>query len=122
MRVERKGRNLNLFLGLIISFLVVLIYIFFHIENLRIGYEIEKLRKERDELKEEIEILQIENAKLKNLKRIEKIARSLGMKEVEQKQIIVLKISEKKGSDIFLCSGREIAKKDFDFLAKREDK
>lgn len=120
--MERKGRNLNLFFGLIISFLVVLTYIFFHIENLRIGYEIEDLRKERNKLIEEIEILQIENAKLKNLKRIEKIARSLGMREVEQKQIMVLKISEKEGSNFLPGSRRGIAKKDLNFLAKREDK
>lgn len=117
--MERKERNLNLFVGLIISFLVVLTYIFFHMENLRIGYEIENLRKERDKLKEEIEILQIENAKLRNLKRIEMIARGLGMREIEQKQIIVLKIPEKKDSDVLLNSGREIAKKNFNFFVKK---
>jgi|GEM_PF-2067877 len=89
----------NLFLILIFSFIVVLTYIFFHTENLRIGYEIEKLRKERDKLKEEIGILQIERAKLLNLKRVEKIAKELGMREMEKEQIVVLKIINKNSSD-----------------------
>ncbi len=89
----------NLFLILIFSFIVIMTYIFFHTENLRIGYEIEKLRKERDKLKEEIEILQIEKAKLLSLKRVEKIAKELGMREMEKEQIVVLKIINENSSD-----------------------
>jgi cell division protein FtsL len=95
----RREKMMSLFLILIFSFIVVLTYIFFHTENLRIGYEIERLRKERDELKEEIGILQIERAKLLNLKRVEKIAKELGMREMEKEQIVVLKIINKNSSD-----------------------
>ncbi len=115
----KKEKNINLFLVLFFSFMIVLTYIFFHTENLRIGYEIEKLRKEKDKLKEEIEILQMENARLKNLKRVEKMARDLGMREMEKEQIVILRISEKKDSNESFKKGKEVASKNINFLEEK---
>lgn len=107
----KREKILNLFLILIFSFIVVLTYIFFHTENLRIGYEIEKLRKERDKLKEEIEILQIEKAALMSLKRVESIAKKFGMREIEKEQIVILKIM-KNSSDKSLQKGMKFPERE----------
>jgi cell division protein FtsL len=111
--MNKKEKILNLFFVLLFSLLIVLTYIFFHTENLRIGYEIENLRKEKERLKEEIEILKVERAMLRNLKRVEKIARDLGMKEIGKNQIMILNFSERgkielaKGSNLLTKKGEE---------------
>jgi len=107
--MNKKEKILNLFFVLLFSLLIVLTYIFFHTENLRIGYEIENLRKEKERLKEEIEILKVERAMLRNLKRVEKIARDLGMKEIGKNQIVILNFSE--GGKIELAKGSNLLTK-----------
>lgn len=114
----RENGALTLFFILFMAFILSLTYIFFHMENLRIGYMIEDTRKERDKLKEEIEILEMESAKLRNLKRVEKIARELGMKEMEKDQIVVLSISEIRAMEEGLGK-RKIAGKETDLLLCR---
>ncbi|MGQ9617383.1 MAG: cell division protein FtsL [Candidatus Aminicenantia bacterium] len=92
-----KRKNLSVFFGvLLISFAVAIFYIYLHTENVRIGYEIEKLRKERDELMERIEILESEKAKLTSLKRVEKKAEELGMKKLEWTQICIVRVQKEK--------------------------
>ncbi len=118
----KKGlKILHLLLILLLAFIIVLTYIFFHTENLRIGYEIERLRKERERLKEEIESLEIENAKLRNLQRIKKIARELGMREIIKENIVILKFLEEKNLNEPYKEG-EIKKDQLNLSLKMEER
>ena len=60
-------------IGTIIVALLIF-YIWRHMEGVKLGYEIEKLRKEKEILNEEIKKLKLKKMKYLNLKRIEKIA------------------------------------------------
>lgn len=117
----KKNGAFTILLILFTAFIVVLTYIFFHMENLRIGYKIEAVRKERDRLKEEIDILQIESAKLRNLKRVEKIARELGMKEMERDQIVTLSSPEVEGLEKGLYNTK-IARRETNVFVERTER
>lgn len=66
-------KNIILVLFAIISF--VLFYTWQRIEVLRLGYEVDKLRSEKNELYNKNKFLQVKVAGLKSLDRVEKIAR-----------------------------------------------
>ncbi len=94
-----KDKFLTAFLVIVFTFFFLIVYIFFHNENLRMGYQIEKLRQERDLLKEKIEILEIEKAKLTSLKKVEQTTRELGMQEIDLNKILSIRNFDEKDKD-----------------------
>lgn len=70
---------------------VVLFYVFLHIQVVRLGYEVERLRRERATLVEQGKILTLEVASLQAVKRVEGVARGqLGMVTPAPGQVIVV--------------------------------
>ncbi len=94
-----KDRFFTAFLVIVFTFFFLIVYIFFHNENLRMGYQIEKLRQQRDLLKEKIEILEIEKAKLTSLKKVEQTARKLGMQEIDLNKLLSIRNFEETDKD-----------------------
>ena len=81
-----------IFRSLIILFVVTLIYAVQRINVMRLGYEIEDLKKEGKHLEQIHNSLVIEKAALTSTERIEKIATSsLGMKQPDDSQIVLVK-------------------------------
>ncbi len=71
---------------------VVLFYVFQHIQVVRLGYEVERLRRERGALLEQEKILTLEAARLRAVKRVEELARGgLGMVTPAPGQVIVVR-------------------------------
>jgi cell division protein FtsL len=71
---------------------VVLFYVFQHIQVVRLGYEVERLRGERAALVEQGKVLTLEAARLRAVKRVEEGARGgLGMVTPAPGQIIVVR-------------------------------
>ncbi len=64
-----------------------------HLEMVKIGYEVARLKAERDRLAQERRVLRIESAALRQLGRIEAIARKeLGMVFPRPEQVIYVKV------------------------------
>ncbi|HEY7675747.1 MAG TPA: cell division protein FtsL [Candidatus Methylomirabilis sp.] len=71
---------------------VVLSYVFQHIQVVRLGYEVERLRGERAALVEQGKVLTLEVGRLRAVKRVEEVARGeLGMVTPAPGQIIVVR-------------------------------
>ncbi len=71
---------------------VVLFYVFQHIQVVRLGYQVERLRHERAALVEQEKTLGLEAASLRAVKRVEEIARGdLGMVTPGPGQVIVVR-------------------------------
>lgn len=76
--------------ALFLIFLIIIFYIYNHVEIIRLGYKIEILKKEKDELEKEIEKLEIVKTNLLNLENVEKVAKEkLGMVPVSSADIII---------------------------------
>lgn len=92
-RVERV-RRISLFPGLLVGgilLLGVLFYVWQHIQVVRLGYAIERLRTERGAALQRGRELTLEIAQLKSLKRVEEVARTrLGMVTPSRGQIVVV--------------------------------
>jgi cell division protein FtsL len=70
----------------------VLFYVFQHIQVVRLGYEVERLRGERSVLVEQGRALTLEAARLRAVKRVEEVARGeLGMVTPAPGQIVVVR-------------------------------
>ena len=92
-RVERV-RRISFFPGLLVGgilLLGVLFYVWQHIQVVRLGYAIERLRTERGAALQRGRELALEIAQLKSLKRVEEVARTrLGMVTPSRGQIVVV--------------------------------
>lgn len=95
-----NAKKIILTLLLIISF--VLFYTWQRIEVLRLGYEVDKLRSEKNELYNKNKFLQVKVAGLKSLDRVEKIAREeLGLIIPDKFEIISLEeVNEKESAGV----------------------
>lgn len=72
--------------------LAALLYVFLHIQVVRLGYEVEQLRRERAALVEQGKVLALEVGALRAVKRVDGIARGeLGMVTPEPGQVIVVR-------------------------------
>lgn len=70
---------------------VVLFYVWQHVQVVRLGYEVEYLAGERDALIQQQKELRLEVARLMSLRRVEEIARGqLGLTSPKSGQVIVL--------------------------------
>lgn len=76
--------------GLLVA--AALCYVFLHLQVLRVGYQVEALRRERAALAEQGRALALEVAGLRSVKRVEEVARgTLGMVPPAPGQIIVVR-------------------------------
>ena len=67
-------------------FLLVMVYLFQHFSAIEYGYKIEQLKSQRDAIAEMNRTLSLEEASLKDLSRIDRLARQMGMQRPEEGQ------------------------------------
>lgn len=81
----------NIIVSLLVIIVIVLFYTWQRMEVLKISYEIDKLRNEKDELINKNKFLQVEVASLKSLDRVEKTSRhELGLVTPDKFEMISL--------------------------------
>jgi len=76
---KRRREMLGLGITLAVLFLFVLVYLWQHFSAIEYGYKIEQLKSQRDAIAESMRTLGLEEASLKDVSRIERLARELGM-------------------------------------------
>jgi cell division protein FtsL len=76
----KRRREMTTF-GIMLSvlFMLVMVYLWQHFSAIEYGYKIEQLKVERDTIAESSRALSLEEASLKDLPRIDRMARELGM-------------------------------------------
>ncbi len=74
---RREMVTFGITLGML--FLLVMVYLWQHFSAIEYGYKIEQLKLERDTISESNRALSLEEASLKDLPRIDRMARELGM-------------------------------------------
>jgi len=76
----KRRREMAIFsITLAMLFLLVMVYLWQHFSAIEYGYRIEQLKAERDTIAESSRTLGLEEASLKDLARIERLARQMGM-------------------------------------------
>jgi len=83
---KRRREMVSLGITLAIFFLLVMVYLWQHFSAIEYGYKIEQLKSERDTIAESMRTLGLEEASLKDLSRIERMARELGMQPPSEGQ------------------------------------
>jgi cell division protein FtsL len=92
LRKLRLFKKAGSFAIIFVLSVFALVYVWERVQVISVGYEIEKLKKEKDELVKENKGLQIEAATLTSPDRIEAIAgKDIGMKQAASEQIILVK-------------------------------
>ena len=76
---QRRREMASLAAVLTMLFLFVMVYVWQHFSAIDYGYKIEKLKSERDAIAASTRTLNMEEASLKEVSRIERMARQLGM-------------------------------------------
>ncbi len=76
---KRRREMVTLGVTLATLFLLVMVYLWQHFSAIEYGYKIEQLKSERDTIAETTRALGLEEASLKDVSRIEWMARELGM-------------------------------------------
>jgi len=78
---DPKRRREMVWLGVTLAmfFLLALVYLWQHFSAIEYGYKIEQLKSERTAIAESTRVLGLEEASLKDVSRIERLARELGM-------------------------------------------
>ena len=74
---RREMVTFGITLGML--FLLVMVYLWQHFSAIEYGYKIEQLKSERDTIAEINRTLSLEEASLKDLSRIDRLAREMGM-------------------------------------------
>ncbi len=83
---KRRREMISLGITMAILFLFVLVYVWQHFSAIEYGYKIEQLKAEREAIAETTRALGLEEASLKDVSRIERMARELGMQPPAQGQ------------------------------------
>jgi cell division protein FtsL len=76
---QRRREMASMAAVLTMLFLFVLVYVWQHFSAIDYGYKIEKLKADRDAIAASTRTLNLEEASLKDVSRIERMARELGM-------------------------------------------
>jgi cell division protein FtsL len=76
---KRRREMLTFGITLGMLFLLVMVYLWQHFSAIEYGYKIEQLKLESDTISESNRALSLEEASLKDLPRIDRMARELGM-------------------------------------------
>ncbi len=76
----KRRREMTTF-GIMLSvlFMLVMVYLWQHFSAIEYGYKIEQLKAQRDAIAESSRALSLEEASLRDLPRIDRLARELGM-------------------------------------------
>lgn len=89
-RLSRGIKTILLIGG--IPLIGLLFYVWQHIQVVRLGYQIERLRAEQLHLVQEAKVMRVEMARLRSLKRVEEVARrELGMVHPSPGQVILMR-------------------------------
>ena len=72
MSLSMKGLGMT-FLSVVVIFLLLVMYLNLNLTSINYGYQLQRLRNERDAVKEEIDQLLARRAALLNLKRVEDV-------------------------------------------------
>jgi cell division protein FtsL len=83
---SREMRHFAIALGCL--FLLVMTYTWQHFKAIEYGYQVEKLKVQRDSMAEENRALKLEEASLRSPGRIDTIARQMGMQPPQAGQVI----------------------------------
>lgn len=83
---KRRREMVSLGITMAVLFLFVLVYVWQHFSAIEYGYKIEQLKAERDTIAETSRALGLEEASLKDVSRIERLARELGMQPPKEGQ------------------------------------
>ena len=76
---KRRREMISFGITLSVLFLFVMVYLWQHFSAIEYGYKIEQLKSQRDTIVESNRALSLEEASLKDLSRIERLARQMGM-------------------------------------------
>jgi len=76
---KRRREMVSLGITLAVLFLLVMVYLWQHFSAIEYGYKIEQLKSQRDAIAESTRTLSLEEASLKDVSRIERLAREMGM-------------------------------------------
>lgn len=76
---KRRSEMITFGITLGVLFLFVMVYVWQHFSAIEYGYKIEQLKSQRDAIAEINRTLSLEEASLKDLPRIDRLARQLGM-------------------------------------------
>ena len=92
LRRARFVKRAGAFALILMITAMAMVYVWQRVQVIAMGYQVEDLKKERDELKRVNKGLQIETASLTSPGRIEEIAsRSIGMKPASENQVVLVK-------------------------------
>src|SRR5580698_5574944 len=83
---KRRREMVTFGITLGVLFLLVMVYLWQHFSAIEYGYKIEQLKSQRDAIAETTRSLGLEEASLKDVSRIERLARELGMQPPTQGQ------------------------------------
>ncbi len=83
---KRRREMVSLGITMAILFLFVLVYVWQHFSAIEYGYKIEQLKAQRDAIAETTRSLGLEEASLKDVSRIERLAREMGMQPPKEGQ------------------------------------
>jgi cell division protein FtsL len=83
---KRRREMVTLGITLATFFLLVMVYLWQHFSAIEYGYKIEQLKLEQDAIAESTRTLGLEEASLKDVSRIERMARDLGMQPPSEGQ------------------------------------
>ncbi len=78
---KRRREMITLGITLGVLFLLAMVYLWQHFSAIEYGYKIEQLKSERDAVVESNRTLSLEEASLRDLSRIDRLARQLGMQQ-----------------------------------------
>jgi cell division protein FtsL len=93
---QRRGEMWSIGATFSVLLLLVIVYVLQHFSAIEYGYKIEQLKSQRDAIMESNRALQLEEASLRDLSRIDTLARAMGMLPPTVGQVEVM---ENSGND-----------------------
>lgn len=94
---KRRRELLSFGITLTVLLLLVMTYVWQHFSAIEYGYKIEQLKSERESVMESNRALKLEEASLRDLSRIDTLARQMGMQPPTAGQVEVM---EPSGNDL----------------------
>lgn len=107
-RISDPKRRRELFsFGITLSFLLLfmMVYVWQHFSAIEYGYKIEQLKVEREAVMESNRALKLEESSLRDLSRIEALARQMGMQPPAVGQVELMEASTDSGGPVMAKAG-----------------